>query len=52
MYKTIKIGKQKVGKNQPCFIVAEISANHNGKLKNAIKLIKAAKKAILQIQLQ
>jgi len=29
----------------PCFIVAEISGNHNGKLSNAIKLIKAAKKS-------
>jgi len=29
----------------PCFIVAEISGNHNGKLSNAIKLVKAAKKS-------
>jgi len=29
----------------PCFIVAEMSGNHNGKLSNAIKLVKAAKKS-------
>ena len=31
--------------NAPCFVVAEISGNHNGKLYNAIKLIRAAKKS-------
>ena len=29
----------------PCFIVAEISGNHNGRLSNAISLIKAARKS-------
>ena len=31
--------------NAPCLVVAEFSGNHNGKLYNAIKLIKAAKKS-------
>lgn len=41
----IKIGKRNIGPSEPCFIVAEISGNHNGKYTNAVKLIKAAKKA-------
>ena len=32
-------------KNSPVFIIAELSANHNGSLDNAIATIKAAKKA-------
>jgi len=39
-----KIGNKFIGDNCKCFIVAEISANHNGKIENAIKLIKLAKK--------
>jgi N-acetylneuraminate synthase/pseudaminic acid synthase len=41
----IKIGKYIVGKNHPCFIVAEMSGNHNQSLSRAIKIIKAAKRA-------
>lgn len=40
-----KVGHKYIGDNCKCFIVAEISANHNGKIENAINLIKLAKKA-------
>jgi pseudaminic acid synthase len=45
MSNSIKIGKKIIGEKKPCFIVAEISANHNGKFADAIKLIKEAKKS-------
>lgn len=41
----ISIGKKKVGKGYPCFVVAEISANHHQKFEEAVSLIKAAAKA-------
>ena len=40
----IKIGNKIIGNNKPCFIVAEISGNHNGNINNAKKLILNAKK--------
>ncbi len=39
----IEIDNIKIGENQPPYIIAEISANHNGDIKNAIKLIDMAK---------
>lgn len=39
----MKINKSKIGVNSPCYIIAELSANHNGKLQNALDTIKAAK---------
>ncbi len=39
----IKIGKRSIGPGHPCFIVAELSANHNGDLNIAIDTIRAAK---------
>jgi len=39
------IANSYVGKDYPVFLVAELSANHLQKLDNAVKLIKAAKKA-------
>ena len=39
-----KIGKKFIGLNDPCFIVAEISANHGGQIKNALTIIRNAKK--------
>jgi len=42
MQKEFKIGKTKVGGSNPCFIVAEIGINFNGKYENAIKLIDSA----------
>jgi pseudaminic acid synthase len=41
----IKIGNTWVGKNQPVFIIAELSANHNQQLDIAIETIKAAKRS-------
>ena len=41
----IKIGRKIIGNNKPCFIIAEISGNHNGKIKNALKIIYHAKKS-------
>lgn len=41
----MKIGKKIIGGSNPCFIIAELSANHNGSLEIAIQTIRAAKKA-------
>ena len=41
----VEIGDKKVGPGFPCFIVAEIGINHNGDLRIAKELIKAAKSA-------
>jgi len=38
-------GKRSIGLNQPVFIVAELSANHNQDFNNALKLIDVAAKA-------
>tara|TARA_B100000686_G_C16736277_1_gene943770 strand:- start:352 stop:1407 length:1056 start_codon:yes stop_codon:yes gene_type:complete len=43
MIKKIKIGKFVIGEGCPTFIVAELSGNHNGKLKNLLNLISLAK---------
>jgi len=45
MFKVFKIGKTKVGGNNPCFIVAEIGINFNGKYENALRLIDSAAEA-------
>lgn len=39
------IGKRTIGSGHPCFIVAEISANHHQKYEEAVELIKSAKEA-------
>ena len=41
----MKIENRLIGKDSPCFIIAELSANHNGSLEVAIETIRAAKKA-------
>jgi pseudaminic acid synthase len=41
----MQIGKFKIDKNSSTFIIAELSANHNGSLETAIETIKAAKRA-------
>ncbi len=38
------IGSRKIGGGTPCFIIAELSANHNGDLNVAIETIRAAKR--------
>jgi N-acetylneuraminate synthase len=45
MNATVKIGNRLIGKDQPCFVIAEIGINHNGDLDIARKLIKASKDA-------
>jgi len=41
----IKIGDKQVGKDDPCFIIAEAGVNHNGDISLAKKLVDAAKDA-------
>ena len=41
----MKIGHKDINKNSPVFIIAELSANHNGNLDTAIETVKAAKRA-------
>ncbi len=43
--KKIKIGNKIIGDGEPCFIVAEIGCNHDGKLARAKQMIDAAVKA-------
>ncbi|MDA3807202.1 MAG: pseudaminic acid synthase [Thiomicrorhabdus sp.] len=40
---TIKIDNIKIGHDQPPFIIAELSANHDGNIDRALKIIKMAK---------
>lgn len=42
---SIKIGNVSVGKDFPCYIIAEIGLNHNGDIEIAKKLINVAKNA-------
>ena len=41
----MKIGNFIIDKTSPVFIIAELSANHNGSLDNALATVKAAKRA-------
>jgi len=45
MIKNISINERKIGANFPPYIIAELSANHNGDIKKAYKLIELAKKS-------
>lgn len=45
MNRYIEIDGVKIGENYPAFIIAEMSANHLQDFENAVKIIKAAKKA-------
>ncbi len=40
--RTIKIGNNIIGENDPCFIIAEAGVNHNGNINLAKKLVDAA----------
>jgi N,N'-diacetyllegionaminate synthase len=40
-----KIGTREVGKDAPCFIIAEAGVNHNGKLSLALELVDIAKES-------
>jgi N-acetylneuraminate synthase len=41
----ITINDRKIGDNSPPYIIAELSANHNGDINKALKIIKEAKQA-------
>ena len=41
----IQIGGKKIGPGSPVYIVAEVSANHNGSIEQAQKIVEAAKEA-------
>jgi N-acetylneuraminate synthase len=43
--KPILIGERKIGPGEPAYIVAEISANHNGSFEQAQKIVEVAKGA-------
>lgn len=43
--KSIQIGNFLINESSPVFIIAELSANHNGSIENAIDTIRAAKRA-------
>jgi N-acetylneuraminate synthase/N,N'-diacetyllegionaminate synthase len=43
--KKIKVGKKVIGEGEPCFIVAEAGANHDGKLGQAKELVDVAVEA-------
>ncbi|RAU16828.1 pseudaminic acid synthase [Nitrincola tibetensis] len=43
--KTLNIAGRRIALDQPPYIIAELSANHNGKLETALKIIEEAKKA-------
>lgn len=43
--KKFSIAGVDIGENFPPYIIAEMSANHNGKIENAFKIIEAAKEA-------
>ena len=45
MNREIKIGNHIISENAPCFIVAEMSANHNMDYDRAVAIIRAAKEA-------
>jgi len=42
---SIKIAGRRIAADEPPYIIAELSANHNGKLETALKIIEEAKKS-------
>ncbi|UYO93977.1 pseudaminic acid synthase [Pollutimonas sp. M17] len=42
---SIKIAGRRIASDAPPYIIAELSANHNGKLETALKIVEEAKKA-------
>jgi pseudaminic acid synthase len=45
MNRQIKIGSRHIGGSAPCYIVAEVSANHNQSIERARQIIREAKKS-------
>ncbi len=44
-WKNIQIGERVIGPDQPVYIIAELSANHNQSFEQAVRIIHAAKEA-------
>lgn len=44
MSNQIRIGNKMVGEGAPCFIIAEMSGNHNMDFNRAVTMIREAKK--------
>ena len=42
MSRSFRLGKREVGAGQPCYIIAELSCNHEGNFEEAVRLIQAA----------
>lgn len=45
MIKTINLKERKIGDGYPCYVIAEMSANHAGDINRAIEIIYAAKES-------
>ncbi len=43
--KSLRIAERVIGEGNPTFIIAELSANHNGSLETALETVRAAKRA-------
>jgi N-acetylneuraminate synthase len=43
MISSFKIGNRKIGPGQPVYVIAELSANHNGNFEQAAHLVRAAR---------
>ena len=43
--KRVQIGERLIGKDSPCYIVAEMSGNHNQSLDCALEIVDAAARA-------
>ena len=41
----ISIGGRSIGKGAPAYVIAELSANHNGRFEQALRIVQAAKEA-------
>jgi N-acetylneuraminate synthase len=40
--RTIQIGDRLIGSDQPAYLIAELSANHNGSLERALEIVRLA----------
>lgn len=45
MTNSIQIGKRRIGRGEPIYVIAEVSANHNGRFEQALRIVEAAKEA-------
>jgi N-acetylneuraminate synthase/pseudaminic acid synthase len=45
LLRNIQIGKRKIGPDEPCFVVAEMSGNHDGSIDKAKQIIHAARES-------